>query len=61
MNVQTYCPNGYDHKMEAKKNTSGKVFVEKPKLFEAIVNDIDLNNTSAKFHRYVSDEAKFVD
>lgn len=39
--------------MQAKVQTGGKVFVEKPKLFEAIINDIEPSLISSKFHRKV--------
>ena len=40
--------------VDRKQLTGGRVFVEKPKLFESIVSDIEPRGSSAKFIRKVS-------
>ena len=40
--------------VDRKQLTGGRVFVEKPKLFESIVSDIEPRGNSAKYTRNVS-------
>ena len=40
--------------VDRKQLTGGRVFVEKPKLFESIVSDIEPRGSSAKITRKVS-------